>query len=252
MGILTMLGTNLRILRSLICVAFIVAAAISGSVLAQEPDPKELLARMGAEIGGLESFVLSGDVYADARLDAGQIIEHSYDASMSVRKPSQLRLTNLSGENTKELFFAGGVLTVFDTDRNYYAQKPIPDGFLNAIDFALNDLGIKAPLLELISRNFAESVSGGESEVAYMGTSLFRGEMHDHIAIRGPEVDMQLWIAAEPPHLPKKMALVSKWESGAPRFVGFMSWDTGAQLSDDTFDFVPPQGATEIQFVPEL
>jgi hypothetical protein len=247
-----MLQTNPSIFKKLFCVALIVGSAISGSALAQEPDPKDLLARMGAEIAELESFVLSGDVYADARLDAGQIIEHSYDASMSVRKPSQLRLTNLSGENTKELFFDAGILTVYDSNRDFYAQKPIPDGFLNAIDFALNDLGIKAPLLELISRNFAENVMGGEAELAYMGTSLFRGEMHDHIAIRGPEVDMQLWIAAEAPHLPKKMALVSKWEGGAPRFVGFMSWDTSAELSDDSFKFTPPEGATEINFIPEL
>lgn len=245
-----MLGTNLRISKRLICVALIVVAAISGSVLAQEPDPKELLARMSAEIAALESFVLSGDAYADARLDAGQIIEHSYDVSMSVRKPSQLRLTNRSGENTKELFFDAGVLTAYNSDRNYYAQKPIPDSVLVAIDFALNDMGILAPLLELISRNYIENVVGGEGEVAYMGTSLFRGEVHDHIAIRGSEIDMQLWIAAEAPHLPKKMALVSKWESGAPRLVGFMNWDTSAELSDDLFVFVPPKGATEIQFVP--
>lgn len=247
-----MLQTNPSIFKKLFCVALIFGTAISGSVLAQEPDPKELLARMSAEIAKLDSFVLSGDVYADARLDAGQIIEHSYDVSMSVQKPSQLRLTNRSGENTKELFFDGGVLTVYDTARNFYAQKPIPDGVLSAIDFALNDLGIKAPMLEMISRNFFEKVTGGEAEVAYMGTSLFRGEVHDHIAIRGSEIDMQLWIAAEAPHLPKKMALVSKWESGAPRFVGFMSWNTSAELSDDTFDFVPPKGATEIQFIPEL
>ena len=140
-------------------------------------------------------------------------------------------------------------LTAYNSDRNFYAQKPIPDSVLAAIDFALNDMRILAPLLELISGKFAENVTGDEAEVAYMGTSLFRGDVHDHIAIRGPEVDMQLWIAADAPHLPKKMALVSKWESGAPRLVGFMNWDTSAELADDLFVFVPPKGATEIQFV---
>jgi hypothetical protein len=91
----------------------------------------------------------------------------------------------------------------------------------------------------------------GGTEVQYLGTSLFRGELHDHIAVRGADVDMQLWIAAEGRPLPRKMALSSKWEAGAPRFVSFISWDTSPDFSDDTFKFVPPTGATEINFIPE-
>jgi hypothetical protein len=247
-----MLGNKIGVSKRSLLIAVIVSAAMSGSALAQDPDPKELLSRMSAEIAKLDSFVLSGDAYADARLDAGQVIEHSYDAVMSVRKPSELRLTNLNAEYTGEIFFANGVLTVFNSGRNFYANKPTPDGFQEAVDFALNDLGIKAPLLELISKDFVEILMEGGTEVQYLGTSLFRGELHDHIAVRGPDVDMQLWIAAEGRPLPRKMALSSKWEAGAPRFVSFISWDTSPDFSDDTFKFVPPTGATEIQFIPEL
>jgi hypothetical protein len=230
----------------------IAAAAISSNALAQDRDPKVLLERMQAEIAKLDSFVLSGDAYADASLGAGQIIEHSYDARMIVRKPSELRMTNRNSEYTAEIFIENGVLTVFNTGRNFYAKKPVPDGFQDAIDFALNDLEIKAPLLELITQDFASLVSAEGVSVEYLGTSLFRGEVHDHIAIRGPEVDMQIWIAAEGPPLPRKMALSSKWEVGAPRFVTFLSWDTDPTFSSDAFSFVPPDGATEINFVPEL
>jgi hypothetical protein len=243
-----MLGLHLNDSKRLICVAVIASAAISGSVLAQEPDPEELLARMSAEIAQLESFVLSGDAYADARLDAGQIIEHSYDASMSVRKPAELRLTNRSGENTNEIIFANGVLTVFNTDRNFYAHTPIPEGFENAINFMLNDMGISAPLLEMVSQNVADLLLKDAAEVQYLGTSLFRGELHDHIAIRGPDVDVQIWIAAEGRPLPKKMAISSKFEGGAPRFVTFMDWNTSPNFSDESFKFVPPDAATQIEF----
>ena len=78
----------------------IAAAAISGSALAQDGDPKVLLERMHAEIAKLDSFVLSGDAYADASSGAGQIIEHSYEARMIVRKPSELRITNRNSEYT--------------------------------------------------------------------------------------------------------------------------------------------------------
>ena len=242
---------NTSTTKTLLCSMVIACTVISGNALAQDRDPKVLLAQMHAEIAKLDSFVLTGDAYADARLGAGQIIENSYDARMSVRKPSEIRITNRNAEFTGEIFFDNGVLTVFNTGRNFYAKKAIPDGYENAINFALNDLGIKAPLLELITMDFAKFVLSEGVEVAYLGTSLFRGELHNHIAIIGPEVDMQLWIAAEGPPLPRKFALVSKWEGGAPRFVAFLSWDTNPKLSSDTFKFVPPEGATEIEFVPE-
>jgi len=107
-------------------------------------------------------------------------------------------------------------------------------------------------LLELISKDFVAILMEGDAEVQYLGTSLFRGELHDHIAVSGHDVDMQLWIAAEGRPLPTKMALSSKWETGAPRFVTFISWDTSPDLSDDSFKFVPPVGATEINFIPKL
>jgi hypothetical protein len=171
---------------------------------------------------------------------------------MRVRKPSDLRLTNENAEFTGEIFFENGVLTVFNSGRNFYAKKPIPDGFESAVNFALNDLGIKAPLLELITMDFADLVSDDDTQVEYLGTSLFRGAMHDHIAVRGSEIDMQLWIAAEGRPLPKKFAMSSKWEAGAPRFVAFIEWDTSPKFSGDSFKFTPPDGATEIHFIPEL
>lgn len=250
MGILIMLRINTSTLRILLCITVIACTAISGNALAQDRDPRVMLNQMSAEIAKLDSFVLSGDAYADATLGAGQIIEHTYDVRTSVRKPSEIRITNQNAEFTGEIFFENGVLTVFNTGRNFYAKKPIPDGFNDAIDFALNDIGIEAPLLDLISRDFAKLVSTEGVEVDDLGTSLFRGELHDHIAIRGPEVDMQLWIAAEGPPLPRKMSLISRWEGGSPRFVVFLSWDTNPKFSSDTFRFVPPDGATQIEFIP--
>jgi hypothetical protein len=63
---------------------------------------------------------------------------------------------------------------------------------------------------------------------------------------------MQLWIAAEGPPLLRKMAMAYKWEGGAPRFVAFLSWDANPEFSSDLFGFVPPEGATEIKFIPKL
>ena len=66
-----------------------------GDTYAQDNQATEILHQMSAEIASLDSFVISGEGYADDRLDAGQIIEHSMDVTMRVNKRNKaMRLTN--------------------------------------------------------------------------------------------------------------------------------------------------------------
>ena len=232
-------------------VAIVLSGTLSGGALAQEPDPRVLLNRMSAEIAGLKSFVLSGEAYADARLDAGQIIEHSSQVTMRVRQPDAMYMTNRTSEDVKELHFDSGILTVYTKSRNFYAQKAGPENVDAAVDFAINEIGIDAPMLDFVTRNVAEDLLAGASEVQHLGTSLIRGKVFEHVAIRSAEVDVQIWIASEGPPLPGKMAISAKWEGGAPRTVVFMHWDTDPDIPDGSLRFVPPEGATKISFLPK-
>ncbi len=236
----------------LICltvVAMIAAVAFTTSVSAQEPDARALLDRMSAEIAGLESFMVTGDAYTDARLAAGQIIEHASEVTLRVHRPGTMRITNRTTENTKEIYFSGGVLSVYSESDNFYAQTQIPEGIESAADFALHEVGIEAPLLDFVSQNISDDLLENAEEVRHLGTSLIRGDVFDHIAVREPEIDVQIWIATEGRPLPGKMVISSKWEGGSPRFVAFLNWDTDPVFPSDSFKFVPPENAAKIEFL---
>ena len=129
----------------------------SGSTYAQDDQAMEILQRMSAEIASLDSFVVSGDGYTDDRLDAGQIIEHSMDVTMRVNRPANaLRITNSDAESTKEIYFGSGVFTVYSQAENFYAQRDMPEGIDAAVDFAVNELDIDAPMLDFISNDVAD------------------------------------------------------------------------------------------------
>ena len=117
------------------------------------------------------------------------------------------------------------------------------------MDFAVNEVGIEAPLLDLVSQDVAGHLLEDAEEISYLGTSLVRGEIFHHVAIRFAEIDMQVWIAAEGLPLPGKISMISKWEGGAPRFVAFLTWDVDPDIPDGTFDFEAPDGAVEIDFL---
>ena len=230
--------------------ATITLGAFAVSTSAQEIDAKALLEHMSAEIAGLDSFIVHGDAYTDARLDAGQIIEHASQVTLRLRRePGSIRITNRNAENTMDIFFDDGSLSVYSTNDNFYAQTDIPKGVESMLDFAVNEVGIEVPLLDFVSANVADGFLQDADEVRYLDTSLIRGEIFHHIGIRSRYVDVQIWIASEGRPLPGKIAISSKWEGGSPRFVGFLKWDTDPAFPHDLFRFDPPDSAVEVEFL---
>lgn len=221
----------------------------SGNVHAQDDGATEFLNQMGEAIAGLDEFIVTGDGYTDDRLDAGQIIEHSMDVTMRVSRPGgAMRITNISSEGTKEIYYGDGDLTVFNTTGNFYAQRSMPEGIDAAAEFAVNELGIDAPMLDFVFNDVAEHFLEDAESVDYFGLSLFRGKTYHQIGIRYPEIDVQVWIAAEGAPLPGKLAISSKWEAGSPRSIFFFSWDTSPDFDRSGFAFEPPEGSARIAF----
>jgi len=228
----------------------IVAGAFAAGASAQQVDAKVLLEQMSAEIAGLDRFIVHGDAYADARLDAGQIIEHASQVMLQLRRePASIRITNRNSEDTKEIFFDAGLLSVYNTNNNFYAQTKIPQDVDSMLDFAVNEVGIDAPLLDFVSANIADDLLQDAEDVQYLGTSLIRDEIFHHIGIRTADVDMQIWVASEGRPLPGKLVISSKWEGGSPRFVAFFKWDTSPDFQRGLFKFDPPDDAVEIDFL---
>jgi len=228
----------------------ILAFALSATTsIAQEVDPKALIERTSAEIAGLDGFIVTGDAYTDARLPAGQIIEHASQVTLRLSRPGSIRITNRDAEQTEEIFFHDGLLSVHSDGDNFYAQTEIPKGVESMLDFAVNRVGIEVPLLDFVAKDVAGHLLEDTDEVRYLGKSLLRDEMFDHIGIRSQEVDVQLWIASEGRPLPGKIVITSKWEGGSPRFVGFLNWEPKPDFPPDTFKFDPPADAVAIEFL---
>jgi hypothetical protein len=222
---------------------------ISTPVMAEdEAAARAILERMSDEIASLDKFVITGEGYADARLETGQLIEHSSDVVMRVSRPDKLRITNRSAESTGEIFISEGMLSVYNGNSKYYAQTPVPAGIDAAVRFAVDEVGIEAPILDFIVSDVASYLMEDADSIDYFGLSHFRGQSHHHIVIRTTEIDIQLWVQAEGAPLPAKMAISAKWEGGTPRSVFFFSWDTDPKIKSETLRFEPPPGAIKIEF----
>ena len=241
------------------CIAVLLAAVLLGMgpspLSAGEHDERalEVLKAMSDYKSSQDTFVIRGTSLHDARLGAGLIVSNSHEITVSLKRPASLHFSEFDGINTRELLFHKGHLTVFESVRGYYAQADVPEELDAALDFALDEMEIDAPLMDLVRANvFDHLVEMTDSIVYLTDRSRVAGTDCHHIVLRGAEVDVQLWIQQDDPPLPRRIMIIDKWEGGAPRFVANMDWKAGAKIDDSEFEFKAPEGAQQIEFISTL
>jgi len=235
---------------------FALAMIPAGATLAGDDGPRrdsqaiEILQGMSAYLAGLERFSVSGNGSTDGRLDAGLIVSNPMEVELKVQRPGSLHISHFDGERTQDLYVHEGTLTLYQSVEGYFASTEVPDGIEAAMTFALENLDIEAPLMDLIAQDVFAHLAGTSDPVLYLaGKSPIGGTDCHHIAIRNAEVDIQIWVEEGDRPLPRQLILTSKWEGGAPRFVARMQWDLEPEFADSDFEFEAPEGASRIDFI---
>jgi hypothetical protein len=228
------------------------AVSAQESAVRQDANAIEVLKSMSAYTASLDRFMIGGVTLTDARLGEGLMVSNSVEVKALVDRPGSLRIVGFDGVEKKELYFHNGTLTVFNSARNFYAQASVPEDIDAAMEFALEELEVEAPFLDLIHRDPTHLLSQSEETILYLtDKARIAGVDCHHIAIRGPESDVQLWVEEGDRPLPRKIIITSKWEGGSPRYIANLAWETEPEFKEVTFEFRAPEGAENIGFAHE-
>ena len=229
----------------------------AAAVPAQEPpavrdaEAVAVLQAMSGYLAGLDRFAVSGEGSADARLDAGLIVANPIEVEMRAQRPGSLHIRRFDGAETQHLYVNDGTITLYHSARGFYATADVPEGIEAAMGFALEELDIEAPLMDLLHHDVFEHLAGSSDPVLYLAeNSRVAGTDCHHIAIRNAEVDIQIWVEEGERPLPRQLILTSKWEGGSPRFVARLEWDLEPDFGEDAFRFEAPEGVSRIDFLP--
>ena len=216
----------------------------------QDARAVQVIKDMAAFRASLEGVIIQGVTLTDARLGQGLMVSNTEEVHVSIQRPGSMNINTFDGEVNKGLYFNDGLLTVFSSNNKLYAQAEIPKDIDAALEFALEELDIEAPLLDLIYQDASSHLIGSDEQIIYLtDKSRVGGSDCHHIAIRGAEVDVQLWIEEGDKPVARKIMITSKWEGGSPRFIANLMWDTKPVFDADTFNFKAPEGAVKIEFV---
>jgi len=229
------------------------AATAAEPVLSEEA--AKIMARMTDFISAAPSFSLVSDIGYEVTQDNGQVLEFGSRLTLAIQRPSRAigrfnsrngdtSTTILDGESISISAVSGSMenIDVYDTTRQ-------PGDIDSSLEFLARQMGAPRQLRDFFSRDLTASLGSAVRSGYYVGESMISGVSCDHLALRGEKEDVQVWITRGDEPVPRRIVITYRELEGQPRFwTQFVEWDLSPEMSDTTFTFSPPEGATRIRF----
>jgi hypothetical protein len=213
-------------------------------------DPRAMTAlnRMSDYLKTLKAFRINSEVSKDVLVDTNMKIEKSVSNEISIELPDKLYAHIVGDEQDLQFIYDGQTVTLYDAAGKHYATAPAPPTVARTLDAIRARYGIVFPLADFIQMSAQENVLNNITASGYIGTSRVDGVECDHVAIRQPDVDWQVWIEKGDTPFPRKIVITTKTQPTQPQYIARLKWDTTSSIDSNLFTFTPPADAVRIKF----
>jgi hypothetical protein len=154
-------------------------------------------------------------------------------------------------ERRSQIVFDGRSCTFHDRVDEVYAVTKVPPGLDSAIDAVFETYGFSVPIADLVYADPYRTLIEGVEAGFLVGLHRVDGVSCHHLAFSQETIDWQIWIEDGPVPVPRKLPITYKESPDSPQYVATLSnWSFQPRLSGHYFDFHPPAGADETEFLP--
>jgi hypothetical protein len=233
-------------------------AGAQGQAAAEEPAVSDsqahamaVLKRMAEFLAHAKQFSVNLRIGYDVVQDSGEKVEFGELRKVTVRRPDELRVELERSDGDKALLvFDGKDITAYKEAEHVYAVTPKPGDIDTAVEYLMQDLGVRMPLALMVVSRFPAVIERRVETADYVERSVVTAVPTDHVAARTAEVDFQVWVAEGDKPLPQRVVITYKTAKGQPQFWAQVSdWNLSPDVSKSVFAFTPPQGVERIPFL---
>jgi hypothetical protein len=217
---------------------------------AVDPQVKESLARMSAFLKSLHEFSIHAETTKDEIVQSDYKVKKTAVVDMTVRQPDRLRASVVGDDDSREFFYDGKALTIYDPAQKYYATMDSPPTIAATLDAAKAHYELELPLADLLYLAAGDDLGNNAIAAGDIGPSRVGGVDCEHLAFRSPVVDWQLWVEKGDRPLPRKVVITTRNEPTAPQYSAVVGWDLSPKIDDGMFAFKAPDGATAVPILP--
>ena len=216
-----------------------------------DPAATQILQKMTAYLGGLKQFSLHTQTTLEDLLESGHRVDFDVSADVIISRPNKLHAERKGDLVDQVFYYDGKSLTLHNPLDKVYATAAAPGTIEQLLDYARESLGLTVPVADLVYRNAFELLIQDVNFAKVVGKSVISGVRCDHLVFSRPGVDFQIWIADSGQRLPYKYVVT---DTGTPALVSvttvMSNWNVASAVPNNQFNFMPPQEAKRIDFMP--
>jgi hypothetical protein len=244
-----------RLSRAKLFAALVVAVAslllAPAGAYAIEAEADRILRAMGEYLKSANEFSFHAEISYDEVLSTGEKVQYGGSSDLSVRRPNRLLVDFEGDEHRRQVFYDGSTITLFDMLKNLYAVTEVPSELDNAMDLVFEKFGLTVPLADFVYADPHAVLTEAAEYGSVIGVHGCGEKRCHHLLFTQEAIDWQIWIETGPRPVPRQLVITYKEEPGSPQYAARLSrWDFQPRLSEHAFTFRPPDGASEIEFLP--
>lgn len=209
-----------------------------------EPLAMNALKAMSNQLRAATSFSFTAHIMREEPGTNGQMLDFFKTIRVQVQRPNKMRLDVRSDTSDVNLWYDGRNVTLMPASGRIYttlAADPTLDATLTMLKDKAQE---HTPLIPFLNSDPYSILSDGLQSANEVGTVNDGNEQFLHLAFTEPDADWQLWLTGPREILPRRMAIVYKKIEGQPRVnIEFTNWNLNAEIPNDAFVFLKPQGA---------
>lgn len=227
-----------------------VATAAEHAPQTSVPQPDEVLRRMSSYLAAQKNVTFHAEITFDSADPAGRKLQFAGALDVALRRPDRLYVDYADDLSSKELWYDGERLVLFDRDHDVQASVAVKPDVDTALALLDRRYMVSLPLADLVLGDPYGELSRGVKSGAWIGRHDVAGVDCDHLAFEDENIDWQIWVEPGERPLPRKLVITYKKVAGAPEYAAVLSdWNFAAKLPDSRFVAQIPAGAMTAQFL---
>jgi hypothetical protein len=215
------------------------------------PDARDVILRMTEFMGNHDDLWFQALVTYEAVQEDGLKLNFDLLQQMAIRRPDRLFWMTLRDDgSTNSAWFYRGDFTLLKQPANIWGQVDLSPNITEAVESLVYEYNLDVPFADMLMSEVGELWLGEEvTSMEYVGEAWVDGYWTDHIALRMPGADVQLWVRQGPEPFPSRLNITYTEEEGEPTYSArFRNW--GTTLPEGALPaFVPPPDSEELEVV---
>src|SRR5262245_26518907 len=237
----------------LLSVALFLGGAAPALSQSNTDDPKALtvLTRMADNIGSLHSCRFRLEVSLDEwDAEAGMLVKHHNSHEVFLVGPDKMLVNSTGDAGHRGFWYDGKEAYSYWYGENNYGRVSAPPTIMAMIERIHEDYGVDFPAADLLSPTFVDDLTAQSEKLTFLKPVRIDDQECFHIAAKGTDQDMELWISNDAATLPVKYLFRTREKGQVTEYEAtFSGWKMNPDLPTTLFHFTPPPGSRQVRLV---